>query len=240
MIDSHSRTIAVEKALRDYMAAVEQMNAAMKDGINVHGALANLVGATDNANDALSPPSAPAAGDEREALARPSADEIRAKFQHDPNWPIQSFDAQDWAKAFCKKFHEYNRPDEGTMLAWFAGALMRGWDEHSWQYPHSPAAPSLLTAEQVAAQSPGFQTLCRKFKEREDHPIVLSWSDAKDIIGFVRRLTSPAPAQENAETANARLTELRGDKDWTKRYFAGDKSAIAEYDRLIAIISSGR
>jgi hypothetical protein len=40
------------------------------------------------------------------------------------------------------------------------------------------------------------------------------------------------------EAANARLVELRGDKDWTKRYFAGDKSAIAEYDRLISAVAS--
>jgi hypothetical protein len=40
------------------------------------------------------------------------------------------------------------------------------------------------------------------------------------------------------EAANARLVELRGDREWTKRYFAGDKSAIAEYDRLIAAVAS--
>jgi hypothetical protein len=40
------------------------------------------------------------------------------------------------------------------------------------------------------------------------------------------------------EAANARLVELRGDTDWTRRYFAGDKSAIAEYDRLIAAVAS--
>jgi hypothetical protein len=40
------------------------------------------------------------------------------------------------------------------------------------------------------------------------------------------------------EAANARLVELRGDREWTKRYFAGDKSAIAEYDRLIAAVAN--
>jgi len=40
------------------------------------------------------------------------------------------------------------------------------------------------------------------------------------------------------EAANARLVELRGDKDWTRRYFTGDKSAIAEYDRLIAAVAN--
>lgn len=61
-----------------------------------------------------------------------------------PDWPLPSFDAQDWAKAFCRSFiiqHRdgYNtRPvddDEGVMLAWFAGALMRGFDEHASRMP---------------------------------------------------------------------------------------------------------
>lgn len=45
-----------------------------------------------------------------------------------PDWPLPSFDAQDWAEAFCK-----HNPDAdlGTMIAWFANALMRGFDEHA-------------------------------------------------------------------------------------------------------------
>lgn len=43
----------------------------------------------------------------------------------------ESFDARDWAKAFVE--HVTANPaiaaDEGTMLAWFANALMRGYDE---------------------------------------------------------------------------------------------------------------
>lgn len=50
-----------------------------------------------------------------------------------PDWPLPSFDALDWAEAFVKRVSE--KPgiatDEGTMLAWFAGALMRGYDEQS-------------------------------------------------------------------------------------------------------------
>jgi hypothetical protein len=44
-----------------------------------------------------------------------------------PDWPLPSFDAVDWAKAFCKL---YPQVDEETMVTWFAGALMRGYDEH--------------------------------------------------------------------------------------------------------------
>jgi hypothetical protein len=43
-----------------------------------------------------------------------------------PDWPLPSFDARDWAEAFCKLNPQM---DEGTMLAWFANALMRGFDE---------------------------------------------------------------------------------------------------------------
>ena len=50
-----------------------------------------------------------------------------------PDWPLPSFDARDWAKAFLKT---YDKGDDGflcedTMVAWFAKALMRGYDEHA-------------------------------------------------------------------------------------------------------------
>lgn len=51
---SHSSPEELVRALEDYMSAVNQMNAAMKDGVNVHGALSNLIGAEDNARAALS------------------------------------------------------------------------------------------------------------------------------------------------------------------------------------------
>ena len=47
---------------------------------------------------------------------------------NDPNWPLPSFDARDWAKEFCE---EHPNMDEGLMIAWFANALMRGFDEHA-------------------------------------------------------------------------------------------------------------
>jgi len=43
-----------------------------------------------------------------------------------PDWPLTSFDARDWAKAFCKRWPGV---DEATMITWFASALMRGYDE---------------------------------------------------------------------------------------------------------------
>lgn len=50
----------------------------------------------------------------------------------------QSFDARDWAEAFCRRFKivswgpETDDSDpEGLMVGWFANAIMRGWDEHA-------------------------------------------------------------------------------------------------------------
>lgn len=49
-----------------------------------------------------------------------------------PDWPLPSFDARDWAEAFCKiaKAHGHDL-DEGWITTWFANALMRGFDEYA-------------------------------------------------------------------------------------------------------------
>lgn len=43
-----------------------------------------------------------------------------------PDWPLPSFDARDWAEAFVERYPSVPL-DEAT--AWFANALMRGYDE---------------------------------------------------------------------------------------------------------------
>lgn len=50
-----------------------------------------------------------------------------------PDWPLPSFDARDWAEAFCKLNPGV---DEGAALAWFANALMRGFDEATARHAH--------------------------------------------------------------------------------------------------------
>lgn len=59
-----------------------------------------------------------------------------------PDWPLPSFDARDWAEAFCKaatnlgyKDAEGKPIDEGWMISWFANALMRGFDEREARIP---------------------------------------------------------------------------------------------------------
>jgi hypothetical protein len=48
--------------------------------------------------------------------------------QERADWPYPSFDARDWAAAFCKINPSM---DESNMLGWFANALMRGYDEQT-------------------------------------------------------------------------------------------------------------
>jgi len=46
------------------------------------------------------------------------------------DWPWPSFDARDWAKAFCKIAKQQGHDiDEAWMVTWFASAMMRGVDE---------------------------------------------------------------------------------------------------------------
>ena len=49
---------------------------------------------------------------------------------NDPTWPLPSFDARDWASAFCATFPGQ---DEELMIGWFANALMRGFDEANYR-----------------------------------------------------------------------------------------------------------
>lgn len=58
------------------------------------------------------------------------------------DWPLPSFDAVDWAKAFCKIANGFGYKDdkgepipEDWMVGWFANALMRGFDEREARIP---------------------------------------------------------------------------------------------------------
>lgn len=71
------------------------------------------------------------------ATAPPQEAGMDAKFH-------ESFDARDWAKAFVERVRANPRlaTDEGTMLGWFANALMRGYDEHARRASAAAAEPS--------------------------------------------------------------------------------------------------
>jgi hypothetical protein len=57
------------------------------------------------------------------------------------DWPYPSFDARDWAKAFCKR---NPGSDEEHMVAWFANALMRGYDQPRAERQLSPQPTDAL------------------------------------------------------------------------------------------------
>lgn len=74
------------------------------------------------------------------------AEHANTKPEDRPDWPLPSFDASDWAAAFCKIANSHgfkdkngNAIDEGWMIGWFASALMRGFDEHASRLPQPPA-----------------------------------------------------------------------------------------------------
>ena len=43
------------------------------------------------------------------------------------HYPSGEWDAQEWAKEFRRIFPD-KTPDEGTMIGWFANAIMTGYD----------------------------------------------------------------------------------------------------------------
>jgi len=58
------------------------------------------------------------------------AEAIQNPRRDDPTWPMPSFDGNDWAEAFVAQMAKQGiTVDHGQMLAWFCGALMRGYDE---------------------------------------------------------------------------------------------------------------
>lgn len=100
----------------------------------------------------------------------------------------QSFDARDWARAFVEyvRINPAIATDEGTMITWFANALMRGYD-HARQ-GRDPA--------QLKPRSPVIEPAPREYPEEElrrrggaaanplDHPV------AK--VAFAREMTRKA------------------------------------------------
>jgi hypothetical protein len=59
------------------------------------------------------------------------------------DWPLPSFDAQDWAKAFMVVYDRGTMIDESLMIGWFANALMRGFDEGMMRANGIPQPPTI-------------------------------------------------------------------------------------------------
>lgn len=76
-----------------------------------------------------------------------------------PDWPLPSFDARDWAEAFCKLNPGM---DEDLMIAWFANALMRGYDEAT--------SRNSLSKESLAAIEKIVEAAYKRFGKPLDKP----------------------------------------------------------------------
>jgi hypothetical protein len=62
--------------------------------------------------------------------AQYEVDNINTPLKERSDWPLPSFDARDWAEAFCKIARTHGHDiDESWMVTWFANALMRGFNE---------------------------------------------------------------------------------------------------------------
>lgn len=83
-----------------------------------------------------------------------------------PDWPLPSFDARDWAEAFCRL---NSQMDEGTMVAWFANALMRGFDERA------DRAEAAAEIERLRAALDEWQS-CAKYDALMGGPKFMGWN----------------------------------------------------------------
>ena len=87
------------------------------------------------------------------------------------DWPLTSFDAMDWAKEFNKRHPSVSVEDA---LAWFAPALMCGFDEANRRSAQSSASDERYTRSEVM-QFIGW--LSADFKElHKTHPEALAQS----------------------------------------------------------------
>lgn len=112
----------------------------------------------------------------------------------DPNWPLQSFDAQDWAKAFMDLWSARRAEiDEALMLGWFACALMRGFDEARWRAKPVNPAPSPVLSALADAAGPELDALVGLLG-----PNVQPRSPAEDDRDFRRRASAYVEFVEGA------------------------------------------
>jgi len=65
----------------------------------------------------------------------------------DPNWLLQTMDAQEWAKEFIRIAPDAT--DEGSMIGWFANAIMTGYDAGARKEREAASAPAPQAAQPV-------------------------------------------------------------------------------------------
>lgn len=155
-----------------------------------------------------------------------------------PDWPLPSFDAVDWAKAFCKiatnlgyKDADGQPIDEGWMVTWFANSLMRGFDEHAKrQALATPPAPTPSAAslpregktieEQIAsAQGHDLLSLLRDY-------LSINLKPSGDLARlYIARITAILAAPPSAAREKiARVIDPSAFKNWQGQYDYGLKA----------------
>lgn len=105
--------------------------------------------------------------------ATPAANEPPVR--RSPSWPLESFDARDWAKEFIRINRDcvvgiVGHVDEEDMISWFANSLMRGFEEGK-KFANGSQSESALRDR--APESPGPEAplylclpdLCRVFAQ---------------------------------------------------------------------------
>ncbi len=126
----------------------------------------------------------------------------------------QSFDARDWAKAFVE--HVTANPaiatDEGTMIGWFANAIMRGYDE----YPRRQAASASLDREGLAIRADEVQREMTRYCAGLDHwhemPVVVEgWLRVFESLQAAAAPRVPAPQVEAITILEAIEAALNGE-----------------------------
>jgi len=111
-----------------------------------------------------------------------------------PDWPLPSFDAQDWARSFCKIAKGKGLDiDEGWMISWFACALMRGFDEHA---ARAVSEPQTATDYQHLYQC----ELAAK---------AVMQCDIDSLRADIHAVTNSAETLEALKTAHQALLEVR-------------------------------
>jgi len=139
----------------------------------------------------------------------------------------QSFDAKDWAKAFCERFPQN---DEGTMIGWFANAIMRGFDEAHRPTPSGDATPWIQAVGQIHA------TACPSKVVQPDNPQAMA-----DEVCAVLRAARTEGLREAKSPAPVKAEEPRGDlRERLLKYlwarFGTCNPDIGDADRILALI----
>lgn len=115
-----------------------------------------------------------------------------------------SFDARVWAKAWLEIIAEHPEvpTDEGTMIGWFANALMRGYDEYHWTHTAAPSGQGVEEAvrenlELARSSLVGCFVRCSRCGEQED----LTDCDAVMFLDkALAALATPPAAPQDTET----------------------------------------